>query len=98
MALVGCSGVQQFAAGDLANAAALAQKGNDQVGAMCWTGLEAAAAATPNPTADGLATLAERKRLTGEVIAGACGSVLAPVLLQDLGKIVPAPFNLALPF
>jgi hypothetical protein len=99
LALAGCSGVRQFAAGDLANAGALATAGNDSIGAMCWVGLAAAAAATPNPAADGAAVLTERKRLIQQAVAaGPCAAVVAPMLLQDIGKVIPAPFNLVLPF
>jgi hypothetical protein len=99
--LAACSAehqVERFTAGDLANAAALATKGNDPVGAMCWTGLEAAAASTPQPGDDGLAVLGERARLAAATVSGACGGVIAPVLVRDVGKIIPLPVNLALPF
>jgi hypothetical protein len=99
LALAGCSGVRQFAAGDLANAGALAKGGNDPLAAACWVGLAAAAAPTPDPADDGAAVLAERKRLIVQAVgAGPCAAVVAPMLLQDIGKAIPAPFNLALPF
>lgn len=96
-ALFGCAQVQQFTAGDLVNAAALAGKA-DPLGAQCWEALGLAAAATQNPSGDGLAVLAERKRLAEQAVAGSCGAVIAPALLQDIGKVVPAPANLLLPF
>jgi hypothetical protein len=96
--LCACAQVQQFTQGDLANAAALATQ-SDPSGAACWTTLAGAAATTPTPSADGLATLAERKRLVQQAVTqGGCGEVIAPALLQDIGKIVPVPINLALPF
>jgi hypothetical protein len=96
--LGGCAPLQQFTEGDLRNASALAAGGHDPIGAMCWKGFEVAAAKTPQPADDGLAVLAERKRLVEEVVAGPCGAVIAPALLRDVGKLVPAPFGAALPF
>jgi hypothetical protein len=96
-ALGACTQVQRFTVGDLANAATLAGQ-SDPTGAQCWAALELAAAATPKPSDDGLATLAERERLAQLAVAGACGAIIAPALLQDIGKAVPAPINLALPF
>jgi hypothetical protein len=81
--LCGCAELRQFTAGDLANAAALAGRG-DPVGAGCWAALGAAAAPTPNPADDGIAVLAERKRLAEAAAAGPCGAVVAPVLLRVL--------------
>jgi hypothetical protein len=98
VAISGCAQVQQFTAGDLANAAALATSGKDSVGASCWAGLAPAAAASPQPSTDGFAVLAERKRLAQAAVGGSCGAVIAPALLQDVGKAVPAPGNLLLPF
>jgi hypothetical protein len=83
-ALGGCAEVQQFAAGDLANASALAGVGADPVGAQCWDALGLAAAPTPAPADDGLAVLAERKRLAEAAVAGPCGAVVAPLLLKAL--------------
>jgi hypothetical protein len=80
-ALAGCAQVRQFTAGDLANAAALAGKA-DPVGAQCWAALGLAAAATPKAADDGLAVLAERKRLAEAAVAGPCGAVVAPLLLK----------------
>ena len=99
LALAGCSTqLQGFTAADLANASALATAGGDTASVACWTGLGMAAAPTPAPASDGLATLAERKRLAMSAIYGPCAPVLAPALLMALGKAVPAPFNLLLPF
>jgi hypothetical protein len=87
-ALCGCAQIQQFTAGDLSNAAALAGSGpgggRDPVGAGCWDALGNAAAATPIPANDGVAVLAERKRLAEAAISGPCGAVIAPALLKVL--------------
>lgn len=96
--LAGCSQVQMFTAGDLANATALAIAGADAPGAACWNGLVPAAAASPDPADDGVAVLAERKRLLAQAVSGPCGAIIAPAILQAIGKAVPAPFSLALPF
>lgn len=99
LSLAGCSTqLQGFTAADLANASALATAGGDTASVACWTGLGMAAAPTPAPASDGLATLAERKRLAMSAIYGPCAPILAPALLMALGKAVPAPFNLLLPF
>jgi hypothetical protein len=98
VAMGGCAQLQQFTAGDLANAAALAKSGGDAAAAQCWAAFGGAAAATANPADDGLATLAERKRLAQAAVAGPCGAVIAPALLEDIGKAVPSPGNLLLPF
>lgn len=99
MLLAGCSTqLQGFTAADLSNAAALAKGGGDTASVACWAGLGTAAAPTPMPTQEGLATLAERKRLAMAAIYGPCAPILAPALLMALGKAVPAPFNLLLPF
>ena len=97
--LVGCSAqLQGFTAADLANASALATAGGDTASVACWNGLGMAAAPSPMPTQEGLATLAERKRLAMAAVYGPCAPILAPALLMALGKAVPAPFNLLLPF
>lgn len=99
VALAGCSTqLQGFTAVDLTNAAALATAGGDTASVACWVGLGMAAATTPVPASEGLATLAERKRLAMSAIYGPCAPILAPALLMALGKTVPAPFNLLLPF
>jgi len=100
VALAACSsgGLGQFVSGDINNAAALAKSGNDVAGATCLQMLAPAASPTPNPSQDGLFVLKERKRLIEQAVASACGPVIAPMLLQDIGKTIPAPFNLVLPF
>jgi len=88
--VLGCSPqAQQFTAGDLGNAAALAAAGHDPIGAMCWAGLGAAAAPTPQPKDDGLAVAAERARLVGATVSGACGGVVAPILLHGVTGLLP---------
>lgn len=85
LGLAGCAAtqkVQMFAAGDLANAAAIAQASGDQSGAQCWSGLGPVAMATPNPQADGLATKAERLRVLRQELTGPCGGVLAQAILD----------------
>ena len=85
LGLAGCAAtqkVQMFAAGDLANAAAIAQASGDQNGAQCWSGLGPVAMATPNPQADGLATKAERLRVLRQELTGPCGGVLAQAILD----------------
>jgi hypothetical protein len=80
-------------------AGALASPGHDTIGAMRWTGPAAAAAPTPKQSADAAAVLTERKRLTEQSVAnGPCAAVVTLMLLRDLGKTIPAPFNLILPF
>jgi hypothetical protein len=77
----------------------LASAGHDTIGAMRWIGLPAAAAPAPKPSADAAAVLTERKRLTEQSVAnGPCAAVVTPMPLRDLGKTIPAPFNLILPF
>lgn len=82
LGLAACSQVQMFAAGDLANAAAIAQASGDQNGAQCWAGLGPVAMATPHPQADGLATKAERLRVLRQELTGPCGGVLAQAILD----------------
>jgi hypothetical protein len=98
LAMGGCAQLQQFSAGDLANAVALAAAGKDSAGAACWAGLAPVVAVAASPSDQGLATLAERKRLLAAAVEGECGAVIAPALLEDLGKLAPAPANLLLPF
>jgi hypothetical protein len=84
-----CTQLGKFVLGDLTNAAALANGGHDQIGAACWTALQAVAAPSPAPSSDGIAVVAERDRLLHGAIASDCGAVIAPVLLN---KVVLIPF------
>jgi hypothetical protein len=86
-----CSGLQQFTAGDVANAVVIATKSGDTMGAQCWTALGGAVMASPDPTTDGLAVLVERYRLAQGVAAGPCAPVILPIImqLQMLGLRVP---------
>ena len=92
LGLAACSQLGKFTEGDLANAAALATAGSDTAGAQCWNGLAPAAAPSPMPQTDGIAVVAERDRLLHAAVAGPCGAVIAPALLNLLGKAIPVPF------
>ncbi len=92
LALSACSQFGKFTKGDLGNAAALAAAGGDTIGVQCWNGLAPAAAASPMPQTDGIAVVAERDRLLQTAISGPCGAVIAPALLNLLGKALPLPF------
>ena len=89
LALAGCSQAQMFAAGDLSNASALATAVGDTAGATCWDGLMPAVGATPAPQSDGLAVLAERKRLLLGAISGPCAPIVAEALVQKIQRVVP---------
>lgn len=102
LVLAGCaqadSGLQMFVAGDLANAAAISAAAGDAVGAQCAKALMPVAMASPNPAQDGLLVVEARKRALALALAGGCGQVVAPALLSAIGKVVPQPFNLLLPY
>ena len=100
--LAGCGGtgdreLQMFVAGDIANAEAIATAAQLAPLEACLKTLEPVAMASPNPMADGLLTIGARKAALQASVSGPCGSIVAPILLQKIGKAA-GPFGLALPF
>ncbi len=90
--------LQLFVAGDIKNAAAIAQAANNTVLVDCLVQLEPVAMASPAPANDGLLVVAARAAVLQAAVSGACGPVLAPLMLRIQGKLVPAPFGVLLPF
>lgn len=78
--LAGCAQVQGIVADDVANAAALARAGGDEVGAGCWDALGMAFGATPLPAADRAAVVVERARLVEASATKGCAVVFARLL------------------
>ncbi len=98
----GCSAldrdVQLFVSGDIKNAEAIARAANNTILVDCLVQLEPVAMASPAPTNDGLLVVAARAAVLQAAVSGACGPVLAPLMLRIQGKLVPAPFGVLLPF
>jgi hypothetical protein len=102
LALSACStssdrALQMFVSGDIKNAEFIAGQAGLVTYTTCLHTLEPVAVASPDPSNDGLLTLGARKMALVASVNGPCGSVLAPLLLEKLGKAA-GPFGLALPF
>jgi hypothetical protein len=89
--------LQMFVSGDIKNAEFIAGQAGLASYVACLHTLEPVAVASPDPSNDGLLTLGARKMALVASVNGPCGSVLAPLLLEKLGKAA-GPFGLALPF
>lgn len=94
LGLSACARVQMFTSGDLANAKAIADTSGDKTGSQCWAGLAPIAAPVPNPSDQGIATLAERDRVLHQAVGGPCGAIIAPALLNLIQR-APALLPLA---
>ncbi len=90
--------LQLFVSGDIKNAEAIARAANNTVLVDCLVQLEPVAMASPAPANDGLLVVAARAAVLQAAVSGACGAVLAPLMLRIQGKLVPAPFGVLLPF
>jgi hypothetical protein len=86
-----------FVAGDIANAETIAAAANIPSAMVCLKQLEPVAMASPSPGDDGLLVVGMRKLALKQAVYGGCGNILAPVLLEDIGKAA-GPFGIALPF
>jgi hypothetical protein len=89
--------LQMFVSGDISNAQAIAMAGGNAQYAACMSALAPVAMASPTPANDGLLVVGARSANLQAAVNGACGPILAPLLLKKLGKLA-GPFGVGLPF